>query len=66
MKNVEDMTEADVVAALGPPDKVTWRTGMTAIEWKCFRCLERIVSAQPVRVPAPCPRCGGIGFMKVR
>lgn len=66
MKPLDQMTAADVVAELGPPDKITRGLGMTALEWKCSTCVERIVSQHAVRIPAPCPRCGGIAFEKVR
>ena len=66
MRSLSQMTAADVVAELGPPDKITRGLGMTALEWKCSTCVERIESAAPIRIPAPCPRCGGIAFEKIR
>ena len=47
------------------PDEIL-STGMTAKEWTCATCLEIIHSEKPIPVPAPCPRCGGIVFEKVR
>lgn len=66
MKPLDQMTASDVVAELGPPAKITRGTGMTALEWKCSTCVEHITSPQPIHIPAPCPRCGGIAFENVR
>jgi len=65
MKPLDQMTEADVIAALGPPDKITRGRRMMAIEWKCSTCVEITKSATAIPVPAPCHRCGGIAFEKI-
>jgi hypothetical protein len=30
--------------------------------WVCSTCREVVTSLQPVPVPAPCAKCGGIAF----
>ena len=65
-KRIEDMTDAEVLEILGPPDEITDGPGMLATEWKCWGCVEVVRSDNPIPVPAPCPRCGGIAFEKVR
>jgi hypothetical protein len=63
------MTEADLVEALGEPDEIVPAdspTRIMAIEWVCSTCFEAIYSEHPIPPPAPCPRCGGITFERVR
>ena len=65
-KRIEDMTEAEIVEFLGPPDEITDHARMLGTAWKCWTCVEVVISDTPMPVPAPCPRCGGIAFDKVR
>jgi len=64
-QRVKVMTDTDVIQVLGQPDEIV-STGMTAKEWTCATCLKIIHSEKPIPMPAPCPRCGGIVFEKVR
>jgi len=62
-KALELITDADVVEMVGEPDEIiTEAERMRARRWICSTCAEIIESADPIPVPAPCKRCGGIAF----
>ena len=35
---------------------------MKSKAWWCSTCREKQTFPEPVTIPAPCPRCGGIAF----
>jgi len=56
---------AHVEAAFGEPDEIASKfERMTLRRWQCRVCVETVESTEPIRVPAPCKRCGGIAFIK--
>jgi hypothetical protein len=57
------MKKKDVVDRLGPPDEIVGREHrMRSRTWVCSTCRETTLSAEPIPIPAPCVRCGGIAF----
>jgi rubrerythrin len=57
------MDEKQIRQRRGPPDKIVDHRGhLRSREWMCSTCKHVITSAEPVPVPAPCPKCGGIAF----
>jgi Zn finger protein HypA/HybF involved in hydrogenase expression len=50
---------------LGPARTVSLRDRLRNREWKCSSCKLVITSEAPIRVPAPCPKCGGFAFEMV-
>jgi hypothetical protein len=60
------MNERDVIERPGPPDAIVGREGrMRSRAWACTTCREVVRGSEPIPVPAPCPRCGGIAFETV-
>jgi hypothetical protein len=37
---------------------------MKSRRWTCNTCSEIVALDEPIQVPAPCNRCGGIAFRK--
>jgi hypothetical protein len=61
------MDEKDALDRFGPPDEVISREDrMRSRAWVCSTCRETVTSPAPIPVPAPCRRCGGIGFETAR
>jgi hypothetical protein len=59
-------TERDVIEHLGPPDEVVEREDrMRSRGWLCSTCRTVTTGAEPVPIPAPCTKCGGIFFETV-
>jgi hypothetical protein len=57
------MDERDVIDRLGLPDEIGRRADrMRSRSWTCSACQEVVTSPEPIAVPAPCKRCGGIAF----
>ena len=52
-------------ALLGPARIVNLKDRLLSQEWRCSSCGLVVESAEPVPVPAPCPRCRGIAFETV-
>ena len=56
------LSSADVVKILVEPDEIVSKAErMKSRRWACNTCSE-IESDEPIQVPAPCKRCGGIAF----
>ena len=56
---------ADVEATFGEPDEIVSKSErITSRRWQCSACAEIVKTDEPIPVPAPCKRCGGIAFKK--
>ena len=67
-KPIENMTKAELDAALGPGQRVDPNDPADfALAWRCLRCKTVHYLDRPawVDVVAPCSNCGGIGFERV-
>jgi hypothetical protein len=59
-------TERDVVERLGSPDEIVRpEDRMRSRGWLCSTCGTVATAAEPVPIPAPCTKCGGISFETV-
>jgi len=59
-------TERDVIERLGPPDEIVGpEDRMRSRSWLCSTCGTVATATEPVPVPAPCAKCGGISFETV-
>jgi hypothetical protein len=57
------MDKRDVIERLGRPDRIIGRKErMRSRAWVCSNCREVVARPDPIPVPAPCVRCGGIAF----
>jgi len=64
-EEAKHVTTADVEDAFGEPDEIVSRDRrMRGAKWICSSCGAITRSEQPIPVPAPCIRCGGIAFKK--
>jgi hypothetical protein len=60
------MDERDVRKLLGEPDEIVGRADrMRSRIWTCSSCGAVTHSEQPIQIPAPCIRCGGIAFKAI-
>jgi hypothetical protein len=63
MVQMRVLSSADVVKILGAPDEILSKAErMKSRRWACNTCSEIVESDEPIQVPAPCKRCGGIAF----
>jgi len=59
-------TERDVIERLGPPDEIVGpEDRMRNRSWLCSTCRTVTTAVEPVPIPAPCTKCGGISFETV-
>jgi hypothetical protein len=55
------MDEHQVIDLLGEPDEIN-NERILSLSWRCWLCDTVYEFAEPVKAPAPCERCGCIGF----
>jgi hypothetical protein len=59
-------TERDVIERIGLPDEIVGREDrLRSRSWLCSTCRTVTTTAEPLPVPAPCTKCGGIFFEAV-
>jgi hypothetical protein len=59
-------TERDAIERLGRPDEIVGREDrMRSRSWLCSTCRTVTTTAEPLPIPAPCAKCGGIFFETV-
>jgi len=60
------MDEDGVRKLLGPPAEIVGREDrMRSSKWLCSSCGAITHSEQPIQIPAPCIRCGGVAFRAI-
>ena len=58
--------ERDLIERLVPPDEIVRpEDRIRSRSWLCSTCGTVVTAAEPVPIPAPCTKCGGISFETV-
>ena len=60
---VKRIEKRDIIDLSGEPDAIVDASqAMRRRAWRCDACDDVVNSDVPIRVPAPCPKCGNISF----